>query len=246
MARAGIGADVEGFHAVVAAADAGRVELLYVERNRLGADRYTRLVEAVESSGGAVDVVDDVTRYAVTATPQGVVARCRPVAAASLRSVVSGRSPPALIVLDHLEDPRNVGAIARSAAAAGMSAMVVSVDRAAPLGASAFKAAAGAFESLPLVLVRSVGDAMRRLDDAGVWTVGLDASGERSVFGLDLLAEPCAIVVGSEGAGLSRLVRDRVSVVARIPTSGAVESINVSVAAALAMFELARARQWVS
>ncbi len=126
-----------------------------------------------------------------------------------------------------------------------MGGLVVAADRAAPLGATAFKAAAGALERLPVVVVTSVADAVRRLEDLGVWTVALDGHADRSLLGLDLLTEPVALVVGAEGAGLSRLVAERVSVLARLPLAGDVESLNASVAASLAMYELARVRGWV-
>jgi 23S rRNA (guanosine2251-2'-O)-methyltransferase len=146
------------------------------------------------------------------------------------------------MVLDHIVDPHNLGAIARSAKAAGMTGLVAATRRAAPFSATAFKAAAGAFETLPVAMVSSIAEALRRLNQLGVWTVGLDAGGSQELFGLELLSEPVAIVVGAEGAGLSQLVRDRLEVIARIDLAPEVESLNVSVAAALAAFEIRRLR----
>ncbi len=246
MAPAGIGADVEGLHAVGAAVAAGRVERLIVERTRVSDQRAAVFAEDVRGRGGIVELVDDVRPFAVTTAPQGVVARCRPIVPVGLDDAMAAVDPAALVILDHVEDPRNVGAIARSAVAAGIGALVVSLDRAAPLGASAFKAAAGALEVLPVAVIRSVADAVRLLEDRNVWTVGLDGSSDRSLLGLDLLEEPVALVIGAEGRGLSRLVGDRVSVKVRVPMLGGVQSLNASVAASLAMFELARARGWVS
>ncbi len=140
-------------------------------------------------------------------------------------------------------DPHNVGAIARSAAAAGATGLVVPVRRAAPLGATAFKAAAGALERLPVCLESSTADAVLRLRKLGVWNVGLSAAGDQSVFGLELLSEPVAIVVGAEGKGLSRLTAERLDVHARIPMVAGNESLNASVAAALAVYEIARMRR---
>ena len=116
-------------------------------------------------------------------------------------------SPPgggnaALVVLDHLEDPRNVGAIARSALAAGMTGMVVPERRSAPVSAVSFKAAAGALEHLPVASVSSIPDCVTRAKKAGVWTVGLDGSRSESLFGLGLLTESVAIFVGAEGLWL--------------------------------------------
>jgi len=240
MARPGIGAEVEGVHAVAAAVAAGRVERIVVERQRR--DDLAGLVEDAGAAGAEVAVVDDVASIASTAAPQGVVARCRPIPDIALADAVERLIPAALVVLDHLEDPRNVGAIARSAAAAGFSGLVTSTRRAAPLGATAFKAAAGALELLDLVLVSSIPDAIEQLRRLGVWSVGLDSGGSTNLFGLELLSAPVAIVVGAEGEGLSRLARERCDVVASIPIDQRVESLNASAAATLAVFEVARAR----
>jgi 23S rRNA (guanosine2251-2'-O)-methyltransferase len=240
MARPGIGDSVEGVHAVAAALAAGRVRRLLVEESRL--DALSDLVDAATSAGAAIETVGDVRDRASTSAPQGVVAICDPIPDAGIDGVVEAVDPPAVVVLDRLEDPRNVGAIARSAVAAGVLGLVVPTHRSAPLGATAFKAAAGALEHMAITQVSSVADAVARLSARDVWTVGLDSDGDRPLFGLDLLSSPVALVVGAEGAGLSRLVRDRVDVVASIPLSPMVESLNASVAASLAVFEIARVR----
>jgi len=240
MARSGIGDRVEGLHSVTAAVAAGRVERLIVESAR--APELTELMTAAEHAGAVVERRPDITDLAVTGAPQGVVARCRPISPVSLDAAVAATDPAALVVLDHLEDPRNAGAIARSMLAAGVRGLVVARRRTAPLGATAFKAAAGALEHLAVTEVSSVAAAVDRLKRLGVWTVGLDAAGSQSLFGLGLLGEPVAIVVGAEGRGLGRLVSERVDVVASIPLRGPVESLNASVAAALGVFEIARVR----
>jgi 23S rRNA (guanosine2251-2'-O)-methyltransferase len=241
MARPGIGRSVEGVHAVAAAVAAGRVERLRVERSRLGA--LDDLVSAARRAGATVEVVSDLRHESTTEAPQGVVATCRPRPTANLEEGVAAASPAALLVLDHLEDPRNVGAIARTALAAGIGALVVAEHRSAPLEATAFKAAAGALEHLAVVMVSSTANAVDALKRLEVWTVGLDAGGAKSLFGLDLLAGPVAVVVGAEGAGLSRLVGERVDVTASIPIAGPVESLNAAVAASLACYEIARMRK---
>ena len=119
---------------------------------------------------------------------------------------------------------------------------MVPEHRSAPLEATAFKAAAGALEHLAVVMVSSIANAVDALKRLEVWTVGLDSGGDRSLFGLDLLAGPVAVVVGAEGAGLSRLVAERVDLIAAIPIRPPVESLNASVAAALAAYEIARTR----
>jgi len=246
MAHAGIGDRVEGFHAVVAAVSAGRVRRLWIETSRLRHPEYETLRTDARSAGIEVVEVHDVRPEAVTDAPQGVLADCRPLRPTELDDAVDLATPAALLVLDRLQDSRNLGAIARSAVAAGMPALVIPKRRSAPLGAAAFKAAAGALERIAVVEVNSVADAMERLRKRQVWLVGLDGTAERSLFGLDLLTEPVAVVVGAEGEGVSRLVGDRLDMMVRIPMSGAVESLNASVAASLAVFELARVRGWIS
>jgi 23S rRNA (guanosine2251-2'-O)-methyltransferase len=196
------------------------------------------IVEAVGS--GQVRVVPDVRSMAETDAPQGVVAECAPISPIDLDDL-SGPGA-AIVVLDHIEDPHNVGAIARSALASDMTGLVVSSIRAAPLSAAAFKAAAGALERLPVAMVGSVPEALNRLKSRDIWIVGLDPDSADSLFGLPLLTEPVAVVVGAEGKGLSTLVEKRCDMLASIPMAPGTESLNASVSAALACFEVMRVR----
>lgn len=236
MAPAGYGDSVEGVHAVAAALAAGRVERLYVEEGRRG--RLGDLLAGADED--MVKFVEDVRSLADTEAPQGVVAHCRPIQPVSLESLSSNDA--AVLVLDHIEDPHNVGAAARSARAAGVGGLIVSDRRAAPLSGTTFKAAAGALETLPVAIVGSIPEALSRLKDDGVWVVGLEAGGDQSLFGLDLLTEPVAVVVGSEASGLAELTRKRCDVLASIPMATNTESLNASVSAALACFEIMRVR----
>ena len=241
MAPVGIGADLEGLHVVAAALQAGRLTDLRVETARIANPEIAELVEQAKTAGVHVEVVDDVRPFAVTSVPQGLVGRARPLPTYSLEALVEP-APCVLVVLDHLEDPHNVGAIARSALAAGATGLVVPTRRTAPIGPTAFKAGAGAFEHLRVSVQSSTADAVQRLKRLGVWTVGLTAAGEERLFGLPLLTEPVAVVVGGEGQGLGRLVEERVDVRVHIPMTVGSESLNASVAAALAIFEVARVR----
>ena len=241
MAPAGFGDRVEGLHAVAAAIAAHRVEELWVETSRVHQPDVAGLVALAKQDGARVHAVKDVTDLAETSSPQGVVARSRPIAPKSVDELLDGPRP-ALIVLDHVVDPHNVGAVARSALAAGLAGLVVADRRAAPLSAVAFKAAAGALERLPVAVVSSIADTLARLNKGGVWTVGLAAGSATQLFGLSLLSEPVALVVGEEGSGLSRLVRERCEVIASIPVAVGVDSLNASVAAALAAYEVMRVR----
>jgi len=242
MAFAGIGRRVEGFHAVVAAVAAGRVERLFIEESRLRRDDYEALAAAARGRGVDVEAVDDVRTIAETSAPQGVVADAHAIPGVSLEAVAAVVDPSAVVVLDHLEEVRNVGAVARTALAAGIPAMVVPSRRAAPVSAAAFKAAAGALEHVAVATVSSTARAVDQLRTLGLWIVGLDGGADQSIFGLDLLSEPVAVVIGAEGKGLSRLVAERCDGLYRIPMLGETESLNASVAAALAVYEIARVR----
>ena len=240
MAPAGIGGRVEGIHPVAAAVTAGRVTRIYCEKGRSGHGNAGDILNDARSRGVEVIVVESIWDHAETDAPQGLVAQARPIPFVSLDDLLGDQA--AILVLDHLEDPRNVGAIARSALAAGMTGLVVPERRSAPISAVSFKAAAGAFEHLPVALISSVADCVSRAKRANVWTVGLDASGGQSLFGLGLLTESVAVFVGAEGASLGRLVLDRLDMVASIPMASNSESLNASVAAALACFEVRRVR----
>ncbi len=238
MALAGYGSRVEGIHAVYAAAEAGRVRKLWVEERRHDRSEIQAIVGVVGLD--KVQRVPDVRVMAESEAPQGVVADCSPIAPVVVDDLAGEEA--AIVVLDHIEDPQNAGAIARSAVAAGMTGMVLSSRRQAPLSATAFKAAAGALERLPVALVGSIPEALSRLRKGGVWAVGLDAGAVRSLFGLEILTEPVAVVIGAEGAGLSTLAAKRCDVLASIPMAAGVESLNASVSAALACFEVLRVR----
>jgi 23S rRNA (guanosine2251-2'-O)-methyltransferase len=221
---------------------AGRLIKLQVEAGRTANPDIAALLERAKADGVQIEVVDDVRPLAVTAAPQGLVAQARPITNHTLEALIDP-APCLLVVLDHLEDPHNVGAIARSALAAGATGLVLPVRRSAPLGPTAFKAAAGALEQLRISLQSSTADAVRRLKKLGVWTLGLTAGDGERLFDLPLLTEPIAIVVGGEGRGLGRLIEDRVDVRAHIPMVAGSESLNASVAAALALFEASRVRR---
>lgn len=238
MAPAGFGNRVEGLHPVAAAAAAGRVRRLWVEERRRDRAEVAAIVEMI--SPDLVKLVPDVRAIAETEAPQGVVAECKPIMATGLDEMAGPGT--GLVVLDHIEDPHNVGAVARSALASGMTGLVLSSKRAAPLSATAFKAAAGALEILPVAVVGSIPEALSRLKGHDVWSVGLDAGSSTPLFGLSLLTEPVAVVVGAEGSGLSELVGKRCDVLASIPMAPGTESLNASVSAALACFEVMRVR----
>ena len=149
--------------------------------------------------------------------------------------------PPLLLVLDGVQDPHNLGACLRSADAAGACAVIVPRDRAAGLTPVVRKVAAGAAETVPLVSVVNLARTLRDLKDRGIWLVGTDDTAPGTLFEVDL-AGPLALVMGSEGEGMRRLTRECCDQLVSIPMAGAVESLNVSVAAGVALFEAVRQR----
>ncbi|MDQ6783942.1 MAG: 23S rRNA (guanosine(2251)-2'-O)-methyltransferase RlmB [Actinomycetota bacterium] len=181
-----------------------------------------------------------------TEAPQGVVASADPVQPAGLddlaRRPSAGGAPPLIVVLDGITDPHNLGAIMRSAVCAGASGLVIGRHRAARLTPAAVKAAAGAVEHLPVAVATGIPAALRDLAAAGVWTVGLDADADTRLWDLGVASQAVAVVLGAEGRGLSRLTHDVCELTVSIPLAGPLGSLNVSAAAALACFEVARGR----
>ena len=174
---------------------------------------------------------------------QGIVADVRGSEALTVEDLVIGaRGPALLVVLDGIEDPHNVGAILRTVDAAGADGVVRQSRHAAALDGAAAKASAGAVAHVKVAEVVNIARALEALKEAGVWTVGLTGDAPKRYDEVDLTL-PTALVVGAEGAGLRRLVRERCDWLVSIPMQGHVQSLNVSVATGIALFEGVRQRQ---
>ncbi len=183
--------------------------------------------------------LDALTRYA---NHQGVVAYVMPVDYADLSEVLACVSgTPLLVVLDQVEDPHNLGAIIRTAECAGAHAVVIPEHHAVGLTETVVKASAGATEYLPVVRVVNVATTLDRLRHANVWIVGVERDGDRPYVSWDFTL-PTAIVLGSEGKGVRRLVRERCDSVVSLPLLGHITSLNVSVAAGVVLYEAVRQR----
>lgn len=179
---------------------------------------------------------------AITSSHQGVLAKARPLEETPLGEMLTGPAP-FLVVLDGITDPQNLGAILRTAECAGVTGVVLPRHRAAHVTATVAKTAAGAIEHLRLTLVGGIPSALTEMTGAGVLTVGLDADGPVSLYSADLAGDrPVALVLGAEGAGLGRLVKRRVDILARLPLRGELNSLNVAMAGAAACFEVVRQR----
>jgi 23S rRNA (guanosine2251-2'-O)-methyltransferase len=239
---------IEGRRPVVEALRAGRPMdriLLAGGANRAALGDLLDLARrrGVEVQTVPRSVIDAEARSGAHQGVLAIVAPIQPIGLAELLALpLAGREPPFFLALDGVEDPHNLGALARSAEAAGCHGLVVPRHRSAPLSAVVVKTSAGALEHLPVAEVPNLARAVDQLRDSGVWCIGLDGTAEASLFDLQLADEPVCIVVGSEGTGLHRLVRDSCDALVRIPMSGQVESLNASVAGALALFEVRRRR----
>lgn len=180
-----------------------------------------------------------------TDAPQGVVALARPLDPLPLDDLVrpaKDGTPPFLLVAAGITDPRNLGALLRSAECAGVGGVVLPRHRSARLSATVTKTAAGAIEHLSFAVVGGIPTALQELRDLGVWSIGLAGEADQTLYDLPLGDGPVALVLGSEEKGLAPLVRRRCDALAAIPQHGALPSLNVGVAGAVACFEVARQR----
>ncbi|MCU1351456.1 MAG: rRNA methyltransferase, partial [Acidimicrobiales bacterium] len=203
-----------------------------------------------ELAGEARVLVQEVGRAKLESTartdaPQGVLAFAAPLPEVELDDLLHqrpGGRAPFLLVCDGITDPGNLGALLRSAEGAGVSGVVLPRHRAVHVTPAVTKAAAGAIEHLPMALVGGLPTALLELRKRGVWVLGLDEAADQALWEVGVGDQAVALVLGAEGAGLSRLVRERCDAVARIPMLGRLSSLNVSTAGALACYEVARHR----
>jgi 23S rRNA (guanosine2251-2'-O)-methyltransferase len=235
---------IYGINPVIEALRAGRVRRL-----RVGPRADRRMDEALALARAADITVERVDAQALDRAArggvhQGIVAELARPIDYGIAELVAAAAPaaPLIVVLDGVEDPHNVGAILRTADAAGVHGVVRQARHAAALDGAAAKASAGAFAHVRLATVVNIARAIEELKEAGVWTVGLAGDAPDSYDAVDFTL-PSALVVGAEGTGLRRLVRERCDRLVSIPMQGAVSSLNVSVAAGVTLFEAMRQRR---
>jgi 23S rRNA (guanosine2251-2'-O)-methyltransferase len=239
---------VYGVHAVTAVLDGGgRVHALWLLDSRHD-DRLAKIVTLAEKAGVKIMRVPrtELDRITNGARHQGVAAQAE---GAELRDegglipLLDGLDvPPFLLVLDGVQDPHNLGACLRSANAAGVHAVIAPKDKSAGLTAVARKVASGAAEATPFFQVTNLARTLRELKERNIWFVGLAGEADQSLYELDLKG-PLAIVMGAEGEGMRRLTKEHCDFLAKIPMDGSVESLNVSVATGVSLFEALRQRK---
>jgi 23S rRNA (guanosine2251-2'-O)-methyltransferase len=200
-------------------------------------------------AGAALEVLDRVAFAALLppgAVHQGLALEIEPLAGPGLgdllRELETAAAPAVVVVLDEVSDPQNVGAVLRAAAAFGARAVIVAAHGAPPVTGALAKAASGAVDRVPLVRAVNLSRALDQLKEAGFWICGLDETAPHPLADIDL-GTRAVLVLGSEGDGMRRLVRERCDHLARLPTAPAQPTLNVAAAAAVALYELARNRE---
>ena len=237
---------VFGIHAVEAFLQRAPQDVLelFVMKDR-DDKRMQPIIQLARQNGVSVQfcnrkTLDDM----VSGQHQGVVAKARLQSSgneADLAAIVEQQAKPFILILDGVTDPHNLGAILRSADAAGVHAVVAPKDRSVKLTSVVRKVACGAAESVPFITITNLARTMRELQDAGVWIVGTAGETDTLVYDADLKG-PLALVLGAEGEGLRRLTRESCDSLVKIPMFGTVSSLNVSVAAGICLFEAVRQR----
>ncbi|MBN2026037.1 MAG: 23S rRNA (guanosine(2251)-2'-O)-methyltransferase RlmB [Actinobacteria bacterium] len=187
----------------------------------------------------------EIERLAISETHQGVILRVEPYRYTTFKHMYASleeNPEPFVVLLDSVTDPRNLGSMARTCEAAGVDAMLLPRSRAAPVTPAVFHSSSGAVENLPIATVPNLVSVMKELKKLGMWVVGAEVRAEKTCFEADLTG-PLALVMGSEGEGLHRLVRENCDLLVNIPMFGRVSSLNVSVAAAVIIYEAIRQRK---
>lgn len=238
-------ADLAGIHAVEEALVSGRpIRRIVIARGQ-HSSRVQKILDLARSRGVTVRFEEraQLDRASGSQHHQGIIAFAASKAAVEIEDLLRNESPSQLLVLlDGVEDPHNLGAIVRTALAAGADGILIPERRSAGLTETVARVSAGALAHLPVSQVKNLARAIEQLKEASFWVVGLDEKAEKNYTEVDYKGR-IALVMGSEGAGLHELVRKRCDFVVSIPTSGPVGSLNVSVAAGIVLFEIVRQRK---
>ncbi|HEY6773192.1 MAG TPA: 23S rRNA (guanosine(2251)-2'-O)-methyltransferase RlmB [Oxalicibacterium sp.] len=235
-----------GFHAVTARLrhDASSIEEIYIDAERRD-PRMKELIRAIQAAGVRMIQADDARLNAIVGTRrhQGVVAKAGQLSLArNLDELLDGiEGPPLLLVLDGVTDPHNLGACLRVADGAGAHAVIAPKDRAVGLNATAAKVASGAADTMPYITVTNLARTLRELKERDILLIGTTDDAEKNLYQADF-SGPAALVMGSESEGMRRLTRETCDVLVGIPMFGSVESLNVSVASGVCLYEARRQR----
>jgi 23S rRNA (guanosine2251-2'-O)-methyltransferase len=222
--------------------------VLYVGRGQPHDDRVTEAVKRAAETGIAVLEAGpaELDRLTGGALHQGLALRVHPYEYAHPEDLIARAEAvgqlPLIVALDSVTDPRNLGAVIRSAAAFGAHGVVVPSRRGAGVTAGAWKASAGALARVPVARAPNLARTLHAYREAGLFVAGLDAAGDTAIRDLELATAPLVLVLGSEGKGLSRIVAQACDMLVRIPIAASTESLNAGVAASIALYEIAAVR----
>lgn len=237
---------IYGLHAVTAALKkGGQVEFLWLDQGRKD-KRLQAVVDLAQAANIPTEYLGrvELSQLCGSDKHQGVVARCLPAHTydeGELESLLQALNRPFVLVLDGLQDPHNLGACMRSADGAGVDLVIIPKDKSVSITPVVRKVAAGAMESVPLIRVTNLARTLRTLKDLGIWLVGAAGESDSTIYELDLTG-PLALVLGGEGKGLRRLTREHCDHLVSLPMAGSVESLNVSVATGICLYEAVRQR----
>lgn len=236
-----------GRHPVLEALRAGTVQEILLARGR----REAHVIDDIRSEARAKTVpvreVDPsyLERVAPGQNTQGLAARVVRPHAESVEDLLeiagSSARPAFILALDQVQDPQNLGALLRTAGAAGVHGVVVPERRSAAVSGVVAKVSAGALNHVPVVTATNLARALNAIREAGIWVVGLDGAGKQALYSVDL-REPVALVVGSEESGMRRLTRQHCDFIVNLPILGPIESLNAAAAGSIAMYEVVRQR----
>lgn len=238
---------IAGRNAVMETLLSGRpLNKIYVQEG-LGGGSLGKILAAAKTAGIPVETVraERLNAFAPGIRHQGVAALAAPIAFHSLEEVLETirrkGEAPFLLLLDELQDPQNVGALIRSADAAGVHGVLLPKRHSCPLNMAVARVSAGAVNYVPVVQIGNISQTLKDLKKAGFWVAGADMNGEALYFEADLTG-PMVLVVGAEGKGIGRLVREQCDILVRLPMQGGVNSLNASAAGAVLLYEVVRQR----
>lgn len=206
------------------------------------------LIDEVRQAGIIVQEIEPVKldELAGTNRHQGIAAMAAPIAYVEVEDILAiaadKNQHPFIVILDELEDPHNVGAILRTADAAGVHGVLLPKRRSCPISTTVAKTSAGAVEYVPVARIGNITQEIKKLKAAGLWIVGADMDGDRNYYEADLTG-PMAVIIGSEGKGMGRLVKEQCDFIVKIPMKGSINSLNASVACSLLLYEILRQRE---
>ncbi|WP_339322485.1 23S rRNA (guanosine(2251)-2'-O)-methyltransferase RlmB [Paenibacillus sp. FSL W8-0194] len=239
---------IGGKHSVIEALKSGRtINKIWVAENAQKHLTQPIVIEA-KKLGVVIQHVDKrkLDQLAPGVQHQGVVAQVAPYAYAEVEDILQAAEqkgePPFILLLDEIEDPHNLGSILRTADCTGVHGVIVPKRRSAQVTATVSKTSAGAAEYVPVARVTNLGQTIDALKEKGIWVVGTDVSAAAGIYETNVFDGPVAIVIGNEGKGMGRLIREKCDVLVKLPMNGRINSLNASVAAGVVMYEVLRRR----